>query len=145
MQYVRWDGALELGIPEIDAQHKKLVDLINELYTAVQEKHTTEALQRILRGLSDYAKVHFATEERYFREFGYPEAKIHEQQHQDFVSKVADFQEKFEKGETRLPMEMMAFLRQWLVKHIQRSDSRYVPLFEENGLASAKKAEASVF
>ncbi len=144
MQYVRWDGALELGIPEIDAQHKKLVDLINELYTAVQENDTKEALQKILQGLSDYAKVHFATEEKYFHEFGYPEAEIHERQHADFVAKVADFRDKFEKGESKLPMEIMAFLRQWLVKHIQRSDSRYVPLFEEKGLA-AKRADASVF
>ena len=144
MEYVRWDKALELGIPEIDAQHKKLVDLTNELYNAVSKGSDAAALQKILQGLAEYAAEHFATEEKYFDQFGYSDAHAHRKQHEAFVSKVADFYKEFDEGDPKLPMEMMVFLRQWLVKHIQRSDSQYVPLFEENGLGKKKEAELSI-
>ena len=51
MSLMEWNEKLSVGVPSIDAQHKKLVAMLNELYDAMQAKHSQEALGKVLDGL----------------------------------------------------------------------------------------------
>ncbi|MGC8720293.1 MAG: hemerythrin domain-containing protein, partial [Thermodesulforhabdaceae bacterium] len=62
MPLIRWDESLSVGIAEIDDQHKRLVNMINELYDAMLQKKGKAVLSQIIKEMAEYAAVHFATE-----------------------------------------------------------------------------------
>jgi hemerythrin len=131
---IEWNKSLSLDIAEIDAQHQQLVKLINDLHTAMIERKPRESLGEIIDGLIAYTKSHFATEEKYFIEFGYNESVAHKVLHKEFVNKVATFKKDFEGQKIMLSMEVMGFLKDWLIEHIMGQDRKYAPLFKSKGL-----------
>jgi hemerythrin len=132
---VEWNDKLSLNIKEIDDQHKTLVKIINELHQAMIDRKSAQALGDIINGLIGYTKTHFSCEEKYFLKFDYKEAVAHKLAHKRFVEKVAAFKADFTAGKIMLSMEIMSFLKDWLVDHIMGTDKKYAPLFKEKGLA----------
>ena len=142
MGHIDWTEALSVGIDAIDAQHRRLLDIINRLDDAVAcggaAGGTGSGLSAILAELEDYTKEHFSIEEDAFDETAYPEAIGHKAEHAAFIGKLADLRKALE-GPARGPVEgrmvgdagaeaaMLAFLRSWLTRHISFSDKRYRP------------------
>ena len=122
MSLLSWSNAFSVGVKEIDDQHKKLVQLANELNDAMKAGHGKEALGKILGELISYTATHFATEERLMERNHYPKADEHKKQHQDLVKSVLDLKSKFDAGNATLTAEVMVFLRDWLSQHIINSD-----------------------
>jgi hemerythrin-like metal-binding protein len=134
MAFIKWSDNLSVKVGEIDGQHQKLIALINQLHDAMAQGKGKEAVSSIVQGLVGYAGAHFALEERYFDKFKYPDAASHKQEHAAFVQKIVEFQDKFNKGALTLTLEVMNFLKDWLVKHIQGTDQKYSAFFNEKGL-----------
>jgi len=134
MALINWTDNLSVGVKVSDDQHKKLIDLINKLNDAMRVGRSKEVISEIIAGLANYTVTHFATEEKYFDQFGYPGAASHKREHNDFVKKVSDFKEGFDKGNLMLSIDITKFLRDWLVKHIQGTDKKYTSFFNEHGL-----------
>jgi len=134
MALFEWDETFSVNVVEIDQQHRKLVEMVNELHDAMGAGKSKEILGKIIKGLSNYAKIHFATEEKYFDQFGYPDADSHKDEHANFAQKVAEFKEGFDAGRLGLSIEVMRFLSTWLKSHIKDVDKKYGPFFNENGL-----------
>lgn len=134
MDLITWDTNLSVNVAEIDRQHKQLITMINELHNAMRERKTGDVLEGIISGLIKYTRTHFATEERYFDQFGYPETGTHKAEHVAFVKKVSDFKTGFDSGKILLSMEIINFLKDWLIKHIQGTDKKYSPFLNKNGI-----------
>ncbi len=134
MGIIKWEDKMSVKVKEIDEQHKKLVNMINELHEAMLERKSKEALGKIIDGLIEYTDIHFKTEEKYFDKFGYPEADAHKKEHQDFVKKVVDFKKGYDEGKLLLSLDVMNFLKDWLVNHIMGSDQKYSDFFNQHGL-----------
>lgn len=79
---------------EIDGQHKTLVSLINQLHTAIRERHGSKASREILDQLADYTRTHFLLEESLMRVSKYPGYAAHHAQHEDLIKQVTALQEK---------------------------------------------------
>ena len=69
MALMKWDESFSVGVKEIDAQHQKLVAMINELHAAMKEGKVHDVLGEIISGMAKYTIFHFETEEKYFEEF----------------------------------------------------------------------------
>ncbi len=134
MALIQWDNSLSVNVGEIDSQHQKLVKMINDLNDAMKQGKGKDALAKIINELFSYAGTHFATEEKYFDKFGYPSATTHKIEHSNFVKKVTEFKKGFESGQLALTIEVMNFLKDWLRGHIQETDKKYGPFFNEKGL-----------
>lgn len=134
MGLIQWNDALCLNIAEIDQQHRRLVDMINQLDDAMRQSKGKELLDKILTGLVSYAGSHFRTEERIFDRLGYPETAKHKAEHAAFVKKVSEFKQGFDAGRLGLSMQVMTFLSDWLQHHIKGSDKKYVGFFHQNGV-----------
>ncbi len=134
MQLIQWDDSMSVNVQEIDQQHQQLIALMNTLHDAMLQRKAKTALGEVLAGLVAYTGSHFATEEQYFDEFGYPEADAHKSIHREFVKQVTDFQDGFATGRLMLSMDVMDFLEEWLLNHIKGDDHRYGPFFNEHGL-----------
>jgi hemerythrin len=134
MTLIEWNDQLSVKVGEIDSQHKRLIEMVNELHAAMKEGKAREALGAILNGLMEYAAIHFSTEEKYFDQFNYVNSGSHKREHQGFVNKVKEFKAGFDKGKMMLSLEVMDFLKDWLINHIQKVDMAYAPFFHEKGL-----------
>lgn len=124
MALMQWDETMSVGVEELDAQHQKLIKLINEAYEAIQ-KHDERVVTDLIVKMRDYANLHFATEEGYMRENKYPDIENHKFKHAKFNNEVATFKkQQFEK--TNLS-QIFVFLSRWLATHIMEEDMQYVP------------------
>jgi hemerythrin len=134
MAIMQWNDKLSVKVEEIDKQHKKLVNLINQLHDAMAQGKSKEIMSEILKELANYTVEHFSTEEKYFKQFNYPDAAAHIAEHKKFVDTVKQFQNEFNSGKVMLSMKIMNFLKDWLINHIMGTDQKYSAFFNEKGL-----------
>lgn len=132
----QWSDSFSVGVQEIDEQHKELVDLLNQLHTAIMEHHGSEAARRILDELADYTKTHFSVEESLMRVSNYPDFDRHKQNHEDLIGQVVALQSKLDTGEAKITFELLHFLKVWLTNHINEADKRFGGFFANVGGAS---------
>jgi hemerythrin len=135
MAYVEWNDSMSVQVAVIDEQHQGLLRLINELHDAMIQGQGATVLGEIVDGLIEYTHTHFNTEEGYFEACDYPNCAVHKQQHRDFVAKVTNFKQGFDEGRLMLTLDVMSFLGDWLVEHIQGSDASYAPFLNREGVA----------
>ena len=129
-----WDEKYSVQVKEIDDQHKKLVDLIFQLFNSINKHSTKEELGGILEELIEYASYHFSTEEKYFNKFNYKNSAEHIEEHKQFVEKVSDLNKKYLNNEIEISFELIDYLEDWLLDHLVDSDQKYVECFKEKGL-----------
>ena len=134
MALIQWGNGLSVHVKEIDTQHQRLVKLINDLDSAMRVGKGKELLGKIVSELATYTVVHFATEEKYFDKFGYPDAPEHKVEHKKFIEKVSKFKTEFDAGRMGLSIKIMDFLSNWLKNHIMGIDKKYAPFFNGKGL-----------
>ena len=135
MALIEWTEDFSVSVEEIDEQHKKLVQMLNDLHNAMAQGEGNKKIGEIIDNLVDYSVYHFATEEKYFDKFKFPKTEEHKQVHRDFVEKVSKFQEEFKNNDVMLTIEVLDFLSNWLQNHILGDDMEYSDFFVENGLS----------
>ena len=135
MPLMEWNDKLSVGIQQFDNEHKRLVLMLNDLHDSSQVGKGKEVLGKILDGLITYTKTHFANEERYMQQHNYPDFKVHKAEHDALAKQVLEVQQRYHSGATAaLSMEVMSFLKSWLLKHIQGSDKKYAPFLNSKGV-----------
>jgi len=135
MSLIEWSPVYSVKVKKVDEQHKKLVDLINQLHDAMKSGQGNTVTGIILQSLVDYTKTHFADEIRLMQANGYPDLARHQAEHDKFVKQVVEFQQKFQDGSAMLTMTILSFLKDWLVKHIQGEDKKYGPFLNAKGVS----------
>lgn len=124
---ISWRAELEIGVPEIDNQHKGLVEALNSFLTACRNGQGMSELKSILEFLDNYVVQHFNDEEKLQVESCYPEYELHRQQHLDLISRMDCLKKEFNSNSVPDISHILAMnstLVEWLVKHIAGSDKR---------------------
>ncbi|MEW8319487.1 MAG: bacteriohemerythrin [Candidatus Thiodiazotropha sp.] len=129
-----WDAKFSVGIVEIDRQHKALMDMANELKFELDGKRSIKTARRILKGLIDYTATHFSYEEQLMDQTRYSEAEAHKELHRKLVDDVMGYNERIEQGDEEVLGELMAFIKGWLIEHIQKTDKRLGAHLQQTGL-----------
>lgn len=129
-----WSPALSLGIASIDAEHQRILFLMNRLRTAMLEDGGREAVKPVLDELTAYTEHHFAMEEGLFAELHYLDAVSHIAEHQELARRVATFRAALEQGGCVLPLELLNLMREWLARHIVETDGKYAAFFRARGI-----------
>lgn len=138
MAYVYWTHDLETGFPDIDEQHRHLVECLDELY-ATQDKGDRAEVGKVLEELIFYTADHFAYEERMLEDAHYRLVEQHKKVHLNFVNKVLEFQKRFDAGED-VAQEMLQLLEGWLFRHIRINDMGFVEDVKKAQANAAHKA-----
>lgn len=133
-----WSDKLCVGIEEIDAQHRVLVDLLNELHRAIHERQGSAVGREILGRLVEYTRIHFTVEASLMRVLGYPDYEEHKKHHTQLIEQVNNLHKKVIQGQ-HVSFELLHFLRVWLTKHIMEEDREYVPIMLSKGVAANYK------
>ncbi len=134
MAFFEWKQDYSVGIEDIDAQHKELVAILNELYDAMYAGQGREALGRVLNRLLGYARIHFAREEALMKDHGYPGYTEHKSKHEKMTRKVMELKKDFDAGVISSPVQISNFLKNWLSRHIMGTDREYGPFLRSKGL-----------
>ncbi|MGC2112439.1 MAG: bacteriohemerythrin [Candidatus Korobacteraceae bacterium] len=131
MPLIVWSDDFRFGIEEIDTQHQQLFSLINELHDAMAHGKGKSITAEVLDALVSYTVKHFSTEELLMQAHRYAGLWEHRASHQKFTATVVQFQKAYKDGSATLNIDIMEFLRQWLVTHIQGTDRKYVPILKD--------------
>ncbi|CAG0957889.1 bacteriohemerythrin [Geobacter sp.] len=125
MALITWSDTLSVKVKQFDDQHKKLVDMVNQLFDAMKTGKGSQVMGDILKQLIAYTQTHFAAEERLLKQYAYPDFEAHKKEHNALVMQVLDLQKQFQEGKPVLTQNIMTFLRDWLSRHIQGDDKKY--------------------
>lgn len=130
--HFEWKEEYTVKVKIFDEQHQKLIQTIDDLYQAILKSEGKEVLKKVFESLNEYAKNHFATEEKYFDELKYPEAATHKALHEKFKKDIAEME--FHSAGDDTPFDVLFFLENWWINHILDVDKKYSNFFNEHGL-----------
>jgi len=118
-----WTDDLNTGIPEIDAENRKIVTYINTLSDA-KAAGDPAALATTIDNLLDYAVNHFLFEEHLMAQANYQYRASHEAFHELFAKKLADLRGRCNAGED-VTDDLVSMLSNWVNVHIRQEDQKY--------------------
>ena len=132
--YLEWKDEYSVGIDSIDQQHRRLVNLINQLHTAVSYSTGEEFEREALDELVDYTKTHFSYEEGLMEQNGYPDFEPHKAQHEQMIQKVNEVLAEYKEDQDAAMKDALDYLSDWLINHINGTDKEYSSFLIEKGV-----------
>jgi len=130
-------GGYTIFIPEIDAEHRTLFRLADELETALASR-APQKRSEVLQSLVSHIQDHFAHEERLMRASRYDALEWHKRQHNGARRQIKRFIKRIEEGDRKAGAEMLQYLAAWLQTHIPVTDrmmAAYLRNFERRRAA----------
>ncbi len=126
MPLIVWDEEkLGTAIKEVDDQHQRWIEIINELHEmligAAREVPHEETLEEML----DYCDYHFSAEERLMQEVGYPDYEAHKKAHDAFKYQLREMRRQMRSGDIVLRSQLLSTMKNWLEDHITVVDKRF--------------------
>lgn len=123
---LQWTPNLSVGDPLLDADHKKLINIINELEMTIAAQNGVVDLRVFLQRICVFTETHFAREEEQFARTKYPDAEKHIKNHRDFEKLMHDLLAAYEQNpKSLLPLNLLNVLREWHNKHTKEMDRGY--------------------
>jgi len=124
MAYFAWSNSLSIGNSILDEDHRRLIKLVDDLHSAMDQGKGREVLGGVLAELLKYTREHFKREEDFMQRIGYEDFLAHKQEHERLVLSLRDIQKRFDTGEAVLTLTVSSFLFEWLFNHIMRVDKK---------------------
>lgn len=125
MPFIEWNEQLVTGIDGFDHDHRQLVGLLNKAYDDFILGNPNETVADTLNEMIRYAGHHFAAEENWMLQNGYPRLSEHRDEHENFRRSVLELQEGYNLGKEHISLEVLQFLKTWIRKHLLESDADY--------------------
>jgi hemerythrin len=125
MVLIDWRKEFETGIPDVDYEHRELIELINTVHDRLQAGADRELIIEQLGEI--YARIagHFALEERIMRDRGYDEYRGHKADHEHLLDEIRDFMDTYEDGEVFDEEAFARALSDWFTVHFKTKDARF--------------------
>ncbi len=124
---MKWNQKYLLGIPAVDAQHKQLFRLSDELDAALREGIRPEDLNALLIGLQQYATRHFSLEEKQMAAVDYPGLAEQQETHLQFAARFQEIYQQFTRD--GLTAEITNLIEQelssWIREHVTGIDQEF--------------------
>ncbi len=128
MYQLEWTHSLNTGIEVIDADHKQLLSLINQLSAAIESQQPAQTITEIFDRLEGYVGEHFGREEQLLRQCHYPDIATHIHSHRNFSKKIQKLKQQLSTNSPhKAAEEAIEYLFDWLITHILEEDLRYLP------------------
>ena len=122
MSLFKWSSAQSIYLPEIDAEHRALYRLGDELHKALLAGAELPQLKAIVVNLAESMEQHFRHEERLMRAIHYDAFAWHKHQHDAARKKAKALAKRIEGGDTAATGELLNFLSDWLRDHMAVAD-----------------------
>ncbi len=127
MPLFEWNDTFSVNSVVFDNHHQKLIKIINKLNTAMLQGQARQEISAVLVELSNYTRFHFSAEEKEMQACAYPGLSNQKAQHRMFEAKLTQYQAELKSGQLMVSTQVVNFLKDWLVTHIQTEDKKYAP------------------
>jgi hemerythrin len=121
---IQWRPEYAVGVAQIDAEHRRLFALVEDLRQAMRLGKGRDAVRRHSAELAGYASEHLAHEEELMRRMRYPAYQEHVREHDSLRLKTREIETRVAAGEITITIELVRFLADWLKQHVMQSDCR---------------------
>jgi len=122
MKDLRWDKTLSVEVAEIDADHRRLLELFNRLGHAVEDGEPQAYVRLVMDELISCTEWHFKHEEWLMQKYAYPDLAQHRTEHEELIASGKALQQQLEASGGRLSAQEIEFLEHWLTGHIYGAD-----------------------
>ncbi len=118
------------GNPTIDNQHDEILQRIKAIITACKERREQSEIHELMTFLRNYTLDHFAFEEQYQMQRGYPGLAAHKKQHDQLVRKLSALEEQYAREGGSMPTvtNSLKLTYEWLSNHINSCDKEMARL-----------------
>ena len=121
-----WLKAIETGHGDVDAEHMRLFDLLDQLRCLSNSPlNTRSVIADTIEQLHEYASFHFANEELIMDSAQHPGSQSHKAAHQWFAQKIEEIKSS-EDGSNNNIESVVNFIYDWLVSHICSMDQAMI-------------------
>ncbi len=128
-----WSRNLELGLKDVDGEHRLQIDLVDALEDALRRGEERELAAGILERLLDYTNAHFHAEELMMRFHSYPSYDAHVAEHAELSGHLRELREVHEQGQLPVTLELVDALKGWLAGHIRTMDRGFAGWVKRSG------------
>ncbi len=90
MRRMIWKKECRMGNDDIDAQHRLLYAIANELLEIDNPINQEPEIKYLLRHLKDYIDTHFKFEEQFMDKHNYPNILDHKQKHNKIINEMKE-------------------------------------------------------
>lgn len=122
MQSFKWTKAHAVYLPQVDAEHRNLFRMAEELHQAARTGTEAARVRELIRPLLAAIEEHFAHEERIMKAAACPDFGWHKLQHDTMRKRMGLFASDIEAGNTEAPMAMLEYMSRWLRDHLSLTD-----------------------
>lgn len=125
-----WKEKYKVGVPIIDSQHEELFSRVSSfvetLRSSIPWEQKVEKVNETLEFMKGYVVTHFADEEAYQVEIGYPHFEDHQKIHKNMVAYVVSVSEEYEREgfKEELMQQFGGKLLAWLINHVVADDQK---------------------
>lgn len=128
MPYIAWRNEMEIGVPMIDADHKVLIALLNQIHSCLGHPEERANMDSVLSSLLDYTAYHFRREEIFQEAVGYPGLAKHRAEHESLTIQVEELNHRYRlQPDSVRARDLLTFLKRWLIDHILIADMAFKP------------------
>ena len=120
---MHWKEEYAIGIPEIDSQHKTLLEFIAEFEDAVAGKVHWNTVQPLIVRARESVRFHFAVEESLMQIVNYPKLVPHRAEHLYVLNQFAALEQRVLRKEMKA--ELTPMISAWLFHHMVESDKPF--------------------
>lgn len=124
MGIIKWDAKYEVKVKKIDRQHRKIVDILNELYDLQNSEADRGKIEKIFDELRDYISTHFRTEEAYLKEIGCDGYDQQKSEHTTFIDTICAYQKEYFKEKPLALINLFNYVWDWFANHILTVDKK---------------------
>lgn len=128
-----WKDSFSIGNKELDSDHRKFLELLNDCYMGACDPGTGRIDPDLILRIKEFAAMHFSYEEEVMRSSGYPGFAQHEKQHRYFEEQVTELEQIHNRDGDQRFESMFSFLLDWFVNHILEEDMKFAPFIKNHG------------
>ncbi len=124
---IEWQEAYRIGLNDIDAQHRHLFQLTNDLLQATE----LDAVRKLIMALYKHTREHFELEESHMRRFGFEPVEQHAHYHNQLLGRLNVISAQVGKGELdKVALEKL--MTDWALRHIPGDDAVFAKFVAEH-------------
>jgi hemerythrin len=123
MAIIQWQEAFDTNIKPIDEQHKKLVQILNDVDASKTQESKT--IIRALEKLFEYIDYHFSFEEALMKKANFSGYARHKGLHDEMTKIVQEYRENIHTEKAIDAHKLISFLVDWLIVHIMQEDKSF--------------------
>lgn len=134
-----WSSEFELGLDPMDDTHREFVDLVNRV-TELDDAQIGSGLDQLI----EHTIEHFAQEDRWMRESGFPPTHCHQSEHDRVLEVMRDVRGHVERGDLALGRNLIRELPAWFENHAATMDAALAWYVSTTGYRATAGSGAAV-